>query len=532
MDYRDKYAAYLPPQSGNRFANEREIRKNYTYLDLEKKQLETSGIPIISNGSTAYVDGSEAHTGIFGSSGSGKTRCFIMPLLKQMVRAGESFVVMDPKGELAKTMQPDCRSYGYQIRDINLRDFSGHGYNPLAYPYELYCKGEEDKAVQGLNDLVHALAKSQESKSDPFWTFAASMELLGIFLVLFTFADKEEINIASALHLSHEECYRVLRDITREYFPANTIAGANLRSVLGAPERTRQSIQVSLGAMLQPFSSNQALVNMLSDSSGNAINLSDLGRKKTAIFINTADESTTYHFLATIFVQQLYQRLIEEAQTKRSGCLPIRFNFVLDEFGNMPQINNFSSAISAARSRNIRYYLVIQSKHQLNDKYGDNDAQTIIANLLNIVFLNSRELPLLQEIESLCGKDFNGVPLISVSQLQRLRKENKKYETLFLLGRHYPFVSTLPDISMYPGFKNSTEEEYEPIRIKHRRAQIFDILNPMVVLERKEKEVEKADAIQYNKKNINEEDDFEISDVQCELEKKFDELFGPLDDEE
>ena len=103
--------------------------------------------------------------------------------------------------------------------------------------------------------------------------------------------------------------------------------------------------------------------------------------------------------------------------------------------------------ISAARSRNIRFYLVIQSLNQLKSKYGD-DADTIRGNCNDWVFLTSREVELLTVLQTLCGEVEKGVPLITVSQLQRLDKQ--KGEALILCERLYPYIAHLADIDEYP----------------------------------------------------------------------------------
>ena len=83
----------------------------------------------------------------------------------------------------------------------------------------------------------------------------------------------------------------------------------------------------------------------------------------------------------------------------------------------------------------------------LGNKYGE-DADTIRSNCNNWVFLTSRELPLLEEISNLCGQDNQtGSRLITVSQLQRLNKE--RGEALMLIGRQFPYIAHLADISQY-----------------------------------------------------------------------------------
>ena len=158
--------------------------------------------------------------------------------------------------------------------------------------------------------------------------------------------------------------------------------------------------------------------------------------------------------LAAMFIKQLYEILIREAQNEEDGTLPVRVNFLLDEFCNIPKIPDMPSMISAARSRNMRYFLVAQSKHQLVGRYQE-DADTIKGNCDNWVFLTSKELDLLTEISSLCGDIVTAShekrPLISVSELQRFSKE--KGEALIMHARQYPFISQLADIDMYEAFK-------------------------------------------------------------------------------
>jgi len=208
--------------------------------------------------------------------------------------------------------------------------------------------------------------------------------------------------------------------------------------------------------------------------SGNTVDISRFGREKTAVYLIIPDEKSTYHFLVTTFIKQAYEILIAEAQKEKTRQLPVRVNFVLDEFCNLPTIPDMPSMISAARSRNMRYFLVAQSLHQLKSRYGE-DADTIKGNCDNWVFLTSKELDLLEEISLLCGSYYtaNGLNrrLISVSELQRLDKS--KGETLIMHCRQYPIITEIADIDSYPMFKG-----YEAYPLQHYeipKAKMFDL---------------------------------------------------------
>lgn len=70
------------------------------------------------------------------------------------------------------------------------------------------------------------------------------------------------------------------------------------------------------------------------------------------------DEKKTYHALATIFIKQCYETLIDVAQNTSKGELPVRTNFILDEFANMPPLKDITTMITAARSRLIRFTMI------------------------------------------------------------------------------------------------------------------------------------------------------------------------------
>jgi type IV secretion system protein VirD4 len=166
--------------------------------------------------------------------------------------------------------------------------------------------------------------------------------------------------------------------------------------------------------------------------------------------------------------------LIAEAQKEKERALPVSVNFVLDEFCNIPKIPDMPSMISAARSRNMRFYLVAQSIHQLRSRYGE-DADTIKGNCDNWVFLTSKELALLNEISELCGSvyasDHRYRRLISISELQRLDKE--KGEALIMHARQYPIITEIADIDQYPMFRGIA-----PVRMEPFRAPAIGVFSP------------------------------------------------------
>lgn len=467
-----KFARYIIPDQETRWATAEEVRASGTRVDLDAEKFPVGGLPILSNAREAWVDGQDTHTIIFGATGSKKTRLFCMPMLNIFAGAGESFIATDPKGELYSKTSGYVRSKGYNTYVLNFRDIGkGDMWNPLALPYELWHKGDKERATGLLNDFIRTIAAPQtERTADAFWPEMASAYALANLLLLMECGTKAEANVTSLSKLCAQEAIDPLKRIS-EHMSPGSIAKINYDGVLVSAEKTRASILVSLYGMLRVFVTQKSLCGMLS---GNTIDLASAGRRKTAIYIIVPDEKTTYHFLVTTFIKQAYEILIGEAQKERNGRLPVRVNFVLDEFCNIPKIPDMPSMISAARSRNIRYYLVAQSKHQLVGRYGE-DADTIKGNCDNWVFLTSKEIDLLKEISELCGNiRVNGStvrPLISTSELQRLDKQ--KGESLIMHARQYPYITEIADIDDYECFKG-----YPPVPLNTYTvpdAKVFDI---------------------------------------------------------
>ena len=244
-------------------------------------------------------------------------------------------------------------------------------------------------------------------------------------------------------------------------------------SVINAPTDTKGGQLATFRQKIRKFSTGEALSEMLSYSD---FDMRTIGDGKTAIFMIIHDEKKTYHSLMTIFIKQCYETLIDAAQ-ENGGKLPVRTNFILDEFANMPPLKDVDAMVSAARSRDIRFTFIIQNFAQLNDVYGDNVAEIIKGNCGNIVYLISTEMKALEEISKMCGevkvtddKDKNATrPLISITDLQKM----KLFEAIIIRLRMSPFRTKLePDFKMDWGIER-IEEPY-PNRVQ-RKVEIFDL---------------------------------------------------------
>lgn len=441
--------------------------------------IEHAGIPLISNGKELWVDDGEYHSLVIGATGSGKTTGTILPMLKILAKKGESIICTDPKGENYEKTGSLLKEKGYDIIVLNFRNpQNGNSWNPLELPYKLYKSGNQDKAIELLDDLaLNILYEENSGNPDPFWEKTAADYFAGIALAMFEDAPADKININSInMTATVGEDKFGGSTYIKEYFsykdPASP-AYINASGTVMAPSETKGGIISVFKQKVKLFASRENLSEMLSHSD---FELDAIGKKKTAVFIIIQDEKKTYHSLATIFIKQVYETLIDVAQ-EAGGPLPCRTNFLLDEFANMPPLKDVTTMITAARSRHIRFTMIIQNFAQLNKVYGKDDAETIKGNCGNIVYLISTELAALEEISKLAGEKKSkkddktaSTPLVTVSDLQRM----KQFDQIVLRMRKNPFkTSFVPDFKIDWGPEKIPKMGY-PTREK-KEVQIFDI---------------------------------------------------------
>ena len=411
--------------------------------------LNAAGVPLCTGkNNEMWVDNGEYHTLVIGSSGSGKSRCVVKPMVNLLAKKGESMIITDPKGELYVAAANKLKELGYKVIVLNFRDpLKGNAWNPLTLPYQYYKMGNMDKATELLDDVALNILYDANNKGEPFWEKSAADYFSGLALGLFQDAKEEEININSiSLMATIGEERLGASNYAKEYFllkGESSSAYTFASGTINAPSDTKGGIVSTFRQKIRLFASRENLSEMLGHSD---FSILDIGREKTAVFIVVHDEKTTYHALATIFIKQCYETLIDVAQ-ENGGKLPIRTNFILDEFANMPPLKDVDSMVTAARSRQMRFTFIIQNFAQLNDVYGKEVAEVIRGNCGNTIYLISTELAALEEISKMCGevkskeKDKTAsTPLVTVTDLQKL----KFGEAILMRIRKSPFKTKLP----------------------------------------------------------------------------------------
>ena len=345
---------------------------------------------------------------IVGGSGAGKTGSYVTP---HLIRLMNSMVVADTKGLLVKKYGDYLRKKGFKVVCIDFvhPERSAH-YNILDEVrwYETEAIDEEGKKVkkkkysqQDLREIARLLIPDGQD-DEPFWELSARSVLLSLMAYVLETADEEDRNmdsVISAYEQLSEECFEGNRDrnwpgvsffelLGKEH--PHSFAYRSYRKYKGifTSEKTWSSIEqfVSNSIEILSFDEMEPFTKHASD-----IRLADIGRERTVVFVNVSDNRRSMDMMVNIFYTQLFQALMNEADSHEDGKLEVPVRIVLDDFANNVFIPDFDKIISTIRSRQISTSIILQDLSQLEGMYKKAHARTIMSNCDHKIFIGGQD---------------------------------------------------------------------------------------------------------------------------------------------
>lgn len=338
-----------------------------------------------------------------GGSGAGKTRSLALP---GIMECNSSFVVTDPKGEILAAVGHLLLEKGYSVKAFNLVDFSqSDGYNPFRYI-------RDDKDVLKLiTNLIRNTTPKNAASSDPFWEKAETALLEAMMFYLLYEAPEEEQNFGMIMKMlsyadvrEDKETYASALDLLFQQLGMNQpnhIAVKQYRIYKQAAGKTAKSINISLAVRLAAFNMDQ----ICSITDHDDMDISDIGKIKTAIFAVIPDNDTSLSYLVGMLYTQIIQELYYQADHVCHGRLPIHVRMMLDEFANVSLPEEFDKSLATMRSREISATIIVQNLAQLKGLYKEHGWETITGNCDTLLYLGGNEQSTHEYISKLLGKE-------------------------------------------------------------------------------------------------------------------------------
>ncbi|MCL2846463.1 MAG: type IV secretory system conjugative DNA transfer family protein [Firmicutes bacterium] len=408
------------------------------------------------------------HTIVLGTTGSGKGQTFVNPFIYTLGHSGAkpNMVVTDPKGELYNMMAETLRRNGYDVQVFNLSEptksstwnpferawnmfqrahgldkelIKHSGVNPndmglriiaQNYPNEWYEFNKVAFPSFDMADMERKTLKQRllseseadikdicavicpiENEKDPSWEQGARDMIQGTALAMLEDSLRPELGMTK----ERFNFYNVFKILTlRDNDPNNSFGSIRNyfegRSKLSPASMLAQTVVAnSENTMRNFFGVVTNKLSMFADkgicyiTSGTEIMFEGFVDKPTVLFLIIPDQIKIRHPLATLMVAQLYKALVESANNM-GGTLKWPTYFILDEFGNMPKINDFSTIITVARSRGLFFTLILQDYKQLEAVYGPESAVTIRNNCNTQIFIGVNDMDTRKMFSDLMGE--------------------------------------------------------------------------------------------------------------------------------
>lgn len=496
---------------------------------------------------------------VVGGSGAGKSACYIKPNILQMLG---SYVITDPKGELYRETSGFLKANGYEVRAFNLvnPEYSDR-FNPLSHIID----------HQSVDIIAHTIvtgATKGQGSNDPFWDDTAKMLLKAAIYYVISVLPPEEQNISSCLNIIRQGGADpdVFKKLFIDELKPEHPGRKEYENFSTAADKTLQSIVISTISKITSFDTPA----MQRITTSNNINFDDLGNKKVALFVITSASDSTYDFISTIFFSLMLQKLYAQAD-RNGGTLKNQVYFLLDEFANIGQIPDFNKKLSTTRSLGISISIVVQSLDQLEALYKDN-YENILGNCDTHLFLGSQAIKTCEYFSKSLGQKTIKFKSKSVNKDKDEREKQGVSISEQRQGRELMTVDELKrlpsdeEILIVRGLKPIRAQKawyfkYHPLRDVAKQYEIKDItqmpktedveVKIMDVREHLEKRKKAAEEYMRKRKEEikKEEINIEMSqvsnepvqkeepknktfDLQEELEKKFDELFGTANNDD
>lgn len=457
-----------------KWGDARAVNKKYQAKEPEKNKVLTQHVQIGLDGRKHRRN---LNTMIVGGSGAGKTRFYAKPNICQ---ANTSFVILDPKGELARDTGYLLEQKGYEVRVLDLLDMSrSHCYNPFVYL-------RDDNDVQRLvTNLFKSTTPKGSQSQDPFWDTAASMLLLALVFYLHYEAPPDEQNFPMVMEMlragdvrEDDDSYQSPLDELFERLEMRNpdhIAVKYYKDYHSGSAKTLKSIQITLAARLEKFN----LESLAGLTATDELDLPSLGEKKVALFALIPDNDTSFNFLVSLLYTQLFQQLFTLADHKYGGRLPVHVHFLMDEFANVSLPDDFDKILSVMRSREVSVSIILQNLAQIKALF-EKQWESIVGNCDEFLYLGGNEQSTHKYVAELLGKEtidtntygkstgrsgnystnyqITGRELLDAAEVRML---DNQHAILFIRGEK-PILDEKYDILKHPNVALTTDGKAKP----------------------------------------------------------------------
>lgn len=342
------------------------------------------------------------HEALFGMTGQGKTTGYVNVKIITMALRGESFIATDTSGELPVMFYNWLTSLGYTVRVFNLMNsLHSDGYNMFSQ-FLIDTETPEQIAIDMAENWVNTYVPD---KPNEFFANETKQILTLLLLTLYYDCYRGQgvlptmNDLFTLIHKPIVELAEKFEGIT-ENSPIYELAMDFCQKNDTAKQRGINGIQVMCQALVDP-----GIREMLSH---NDIDPGLPGKQKCAYFMVVGPSDPSMHWVASMFVSNIYhalERVAMENISKKGKGLDIPTQFILDEVQSIFHIMRFPEKMNTCRKYNIVFNLIIQDIPGLIKNYGEYVCDSLLSACPTKIMLGTNDPTTLQRFSDYCGME-------------------------------------------------------------------------------------------------------------------------------
>ena len=312
---------------------------------------------------------------------------------------------------------PNLKKAG-EINNSEWYEFEGMAFNTLRetlLQVEVEKAKIKDACFDNIKDIASAIVPSDGEAKDKSWTDGARDYFNAVLIAMLEDSENEALGMTKERY-NFYNAYKIAMnkdddfEVVKQYFngrsPLSKTKQLSANIVQTKAQVTRDGFMSQLATALAMFSDG----GICYLTAKNEINFSEIDEKPTAFFIKIPDESATRYKLASVCIAQSYKEFVSKARANESitedkmAHLKRPLFYLMDEFANLPKVEDIEHAITVARSRWIFYNMAIQSYNQLDHVYGEQVAKIVRGQCKVTLFYGTPDINTREEFSKELGK--------------------------------------------------------------------------------------------------------------------------------
>ena len=259
-----------------------------------------------------------------------------------------------------------------------------------------------DECFENIDDISAAIC-TIENEKEKSWEQGARDYFKAVLIAMLEDSENESLGMtkerynffnAYKIAMNKEDDFEVVKQYFNGRSPLSKTRQLSANITQTNAKTTRDGYMSTLNTKLSMFADNG--ISFL--TSKNNVDFYNMDEKPTAFFIKIPDERATRYSLASVCISQAYKQFVAKARANertnsdKMAHLKRPVLYLMDEFANLPKVNELEKIITVARSRWIYLNMVIQSYSQLQNVYGKEVADIVRGNCRATIYLGTPDL--------------------------------------------------------------------------------------------------------------------------------------------